>query len=528
MSLSSRLLAASLVVTAGSALIAGTASPSSASALTADASPTSSHSVTATVSPTPYAADLSSNFPGYGTEVDDSKAVVFLPAGSTRMTFDLGADAAVLQLTSVEYWVGTTAKPLHGTAAVEHWGRSVSIDIPGDTFTVDDTDAYFDLEATTAPPAGTLLPPAGRTTGYSYYASGALKTTPSATAAATIELPAAKAVAYVNITSYWASPDSTRALEAGDHVVLAAGRPGFFPNPLPSRSARLDGIEDSDQTGVDLPSTFSSDASNLTMTVSQEAVDILGPRRSSNLTVFDRLDQTPPTSAPSWASINTTVTVPVTLADPTAALRSYIIALYHDYLDRTPAESEIEGWVDGLKSGLPRTSVAQGFVNSDEYRLDRIDAAYRTVLHREPETAGRLNWLHGMQSGALTPDDIETSFYASTEYFQQHGGSNTSWTAALYSTLLNRTGTTADYAFWAGLAAQHGRPWVIAQFWDSRETIGARVTAMYQRYLGRAPDARGLANWVGVALQIGDSGLRAALTSSDEYVATSRSRYPQH
>ncbi|RFA20609.1 GH25 family lysozyme [Subtercola boreus] len=203
---------------------------------------------------------------------------------------------------------------------------------------------------------------------------------------------------------------------------------------------------------------------------------------------------------------------------------NYITALYEDYLKRAPAPQESAGWQDRLAAGAPRTAVAAGFVNSDEYRLQRIDAAYQTVLGRSPDAPGRLSWLNAMKSGGITTDDIETSLYSSTEYFQNHGNTNKSFVASLYTTLLHRQGTDADYTFWANLIAQNGRAWVVAQYWDAQETISQRVSAMYQLYLGRVPDAAGLQGWVNVALQIGDSGLRSGFTSSGEYYARSQTR----
>ncbi|RFA10411.1 hypothetical protein B7R54_15265 [Subtercola boreus] len=199
-------------------------------------------------------------------------------------------------------------------------------------------------------------------------------------------------------------------------------------------------------------------------------------------------------------------------------------ALYWDYLHRSPTESDVRFWCyPAARDGLGVISAS--FVNSDEYRLIRIDNAYRTILGRAPDAGGRLAWLHGMQGGVLSTDDIETTFYASEEYFLQHGGTNTGFVAALYATLLHRSGTASEYAFWAKLVTQHSRAWVVAQFWDSTETISERVSSMYQLYLGRIPDPGGLDSWVSVALQVGDSGLRAGLTGSGEYASRAEYRY---
>ncbi|MCU1477461.1 MAG: hypothetical protein JWQ64_2154 [Subtercola sp.] len=202
-------------------------------------------------------------------------------------------------------------------------------------------------------------------------------------------------------------------------------------------------------------------------------------------------------------------------------------ALYTDFLNRTPSVGEASGWVLALYNGADPSSITAGFVNSDEYRLIRIDAAYQSILGRPSEPAGRLNWLNAMRAGAITTDQIETSLYASQEYFLAHGGTNISFAKALYSTLLHRTGASSDWSFWADLVARHGRDWVIAQFWDSHETISERVSLMYQQYLGRVPDADGLQSWVNIALAIGDSGLRSGLTSSDEYLVRSTYRFSE-
>ncbi|GAA1000151.1 DUF4214 domain-containing protein [Subtercola frigoramans] len=112
--------------------------------------------------------------------------------------------------------------------------------------------------------------------------------------------------------------------------------------------------------------------------------------------------------------------------------QGYVTSLYQDYLGRFPSADETNGWVDRLTQGAPRGAISAGFVNSDEYRLIRIDNAYQSILGRGADGSGRADWLHWMQQGRLTPDDIETSFYASQEYFLQHGGTNPSFTRSLY------------------------------------------------------------------------------------------------
>ncbi|WP_172582827.1 DUF4214 domain-containing protein [Subtercola boreus] len=210
------------------------------------------------------------------------------------------------------------------------------------------------------------------------------------------------------------------------------------------------------------------------------------------------------------------------LADSSA----YVKGLYTDFLGRTPSAEETVFWARQLAVGSPRSIVTGGFVNSDEYRLIRIDAAYRSILGRTAEDGGRMDWLKAMRAGYITTDDIETSLYDSAEYYQSHTGTDPGFVQSLYKRLLHRSTGQEDLDFWSNLIEQNGRAWVISRFWDAPETIGERVSAMYKVYLGRAPDDGGLAGWVGIALDVGDSGLRSGLTSSDEYFNRTLKRFP--
>ncbi|TQL54860.1 uncharacterized protein DUF4214 [Subtercola boreus] len=204
---------------------------------------------------------------------------------------------------------------------------------------------------------------------------------------------------------------------------------------------------------------------------------------------------------------------------------AYVAALYKDYLSRPASGDDRLWWGRQLAYGSPRTIVSDAFVTSDEYRLIRIDAAYKNILGRTSDDGGRVFWLGLMKAGSISTDDIETLLYASDEFYAQHTGTDAGFAASLYTLLLHRNGSADDYAFWANLVAVNGRTWVVDQFWDSTETISERVSLMYKKYLGRSPDAGGLAGWVQSALQLGDSGLRSGLTSSDEYFARSLSRF---
>ncbi|RFA09924.1 hypothetical protein B7R54_12465 [Subtercola boreus] len=208
------------------------------------------------------------------------------------------------------------------------------------------------------------------------------------------------------------------------------------------------------------------------------------------------------------------------------AVNSFITALYRDFLGRTPSAPEVKGWAANLAAGAPRTSIAVGFADSDEYRLIRIDAAYHSILWRGPDAAGRAYWLDQMHRGVIRTEDIEKQFYASQEYVDNRGGTQQSWVGAIYLDLLKRNPSVSDISFWSRAADQQGRVAITVSFWQSQETAERRVSAMYASYLGRTPDQGGLAAWTGYDLANGDSVTRSSLTSSDEYFTLAAKRFP--
>ncbi|GGF40042.1 DUF4214 domain-containing protein [Subtercola lobariae] len=209
-----------------------------------------------------------------------------------------------------------------------------------------------------------------------------------------------------------------------------------------------------------------------------------------------------------------------------AAINSYITSLYKDFLGRTPGASEIAFWAGKLKAGWPRSSISTGFANSDEYRLIRIDAAYESVLHRQSDPQGRLFWLDRMQRGLTTTDEVEMTYYASQEYYDDGGGNDAGYVTGVYLALLNRLPSQADISFWSAIAQRQGRMEVVKDFWNSTETVQKRVSAMYALYLGRTPDPSGLTTWTNFDLANGDSLTRSTLTSSDEYYNRAATRFP--
>lgn len=209
-----------------------------------------------------------------------------------------------------------------------------------------------------------------------------------------------------------------------------------------------------------------------------------------------------------------------------AGTKAFITAAYADVLNRAPSESDMHFWVNGLLSGASRSDVAGGFNNSDEYRLMRIDEAYRTVLGREPEASGRAWWLAQMKAGLLQPDDARRNFYASQEFYTSSGGTDETYIDAIYQVLLGRGYDAGGLVFWSDVLATQGRSGVVDGIWFSAETYYFRVTQTYQSLLGRDPSTSDQAYWTEFARTQGHTAMRTRIMASPEYWNRASKRFP--
>lgn len=87
--------------------------------------------------------------------------------------------------------------------------------------------------------------------------------------------------------------------------------------------------------------------------------------------------------------------------------------LYEAAFNRTPDALGVGFWIARLDEGVSVTAVAQGFINSDEYRatygadvsnLELVRRFYTNILDRAPEEAGLKFWVDKLDSGVSRAD----------------------------------------------------------------------------------------------------------------------------
>jgi hypothetical protein len=166
-------------------------------------------------------------------------------------------------------------------------------------------------------------------------------------------------------------------------------------------------------------------------------------------------------------------------------------------LHRPADPSGLAFWVGQLTAGTAQQGdVANALLNGNEYRTTVIQSLYQTILGRSADANGLAYWLSYFSAGHAI-EEMKVGFYGSDEYFQSHGGSNTSLVKAYYAALLGRSPDAAGLTYWTNLLAGGANRADTARAIMTSSLEGATdiVNHAYTTYLHRAPDAAGLNYW---------------------------------
>ena len=149
---------------------------------------------------------------------------------------------------------------------------------------------------------------------------------------------------------------------------------------------------------------------------------------------------------------------------------AYVTDLYETFLQRLPAQAEIDYWVGYLTQGMNRNIALYYFVYSAEFKLymegifgagavrpeNNLDNDfYRGILNRLPDTAGFNAWLGLMRAaqcaGAQQVRDlsyqIALGFIQSGEYGLR-GRTNSQFIGDLYDAILRRGALPSEVSYW--------------------------------------------------------------------------------
>ncbi len=201
---------------------------------------------------------------------------------------------------------------------------------------------------------------------------------------------------------------------------------------------------------------------------------------------------------------------------------AYVDALAKAFLGRPATDVELDVWVSQLDY-YSSEWLATRLSTSEEYAGAVVDEIYQNALGRAAEPAGRAYWLDLLQNG-MPPQQLGIYFYGSEEFVIKNGG-NSGFVSALYEVLLHRKAEPGGHAYWLELLdrGRAGPDGVASGFYESIESRRDRVTRLYSRFLGRAPEANGLDYWANRLQSVGDFVVAAQLATTEEFYNRSSS-----
>jgi len=96
--------------------------------------------------------------------------------------------------------------------------------------------------------------------------------------------------------------------------------------------------------------------------------------------------------------------------------QDYLYGLYNDILGRSPDATGLSGWTQAMTDGATRAALAAGFLASQEYRSNLVEADYLNYLGRPADPGGEAGWLASVNAG-LTDQALLAAILGSAEAF---------------------------------------------------------------------------------------------------------------
>jgi hypothetical protein len=189
---------------------------------------------------------------------------------------------------------------------------------------------------------------------------------------------------------------------------------------------------------------------------------------------------------------------------------------YRDFLSREADADGLNFWMTSINAGYyTRPQMIEQFFGSAEFQgtIAPVARLYFAYFLRIPDYGGLQFWIQQYRAG-MPLATISQNFATSAEFTGRYGSlSNAQFVTQVYQNVLGRAPDAGGLAFWLGQlnSGAMNRGAVMIGFSESPEYRGVianevYVTMMYSGMLRRAPDAGGFSFWVSY-LDGGSSGL---------------------
>ena len=174
---------------------------------------------------------------------------------------------------------------------------------------------------------------------------------------------------------------------------------------------------------------------------------------------------------------------------------------------------------DHLEEGhLTRSGVVNSLMNTDEYRGLDVDRVFVNYLRRPTDSGGRNYWIGALRDGRALWR-FRAQLFGSNEYFNKAGGTNANYIEMAYRDVMGRSPDSAGKAYWvAKLDGGFDRGSAALQFINSPEARRFLVNDQFLRFLNRKATTAEQNTWSPqISTNDGEQRLIAYLAASNSY-----------
>lgn len=200
---------------------------------------------------------------------------------------------------------------------------------------------------------------------------------------------------------------------------------------------------------------------------------------------------------------------------------SFILRLYEIRLHRAATEQELAFWRNVLQNlNVAPSVVAELIERSPEARTRLVREWYAKFLGREARGGEEQFWVFQLLAGR-SEEEVLSGILGSDEFLNRagtlfsNGTGNERFIRTLYRTILDRTATAGEVAFWQGVLQQVRRHDVVLFFLRSTELRQNLVEDLYESLLFRGSDDVGRNFWVRSVLDM--TRIRIGILGSPEF-----------
>ena len=227
---------------------------------------------------------------------------------------------------------------------------------------------------------------------------------------------------------------------------------------------------------------------------------------------------TAPAASAATPVTTTTAVAPAASGPVGGARTSLVYSWYQQFLGRdASADPGSQYWIVRLRAD-PYDQVLADFLRSPEHVTRRITGYYQDYLGRALDS-GASYWTTGVENGSFPLEWVEQNVLGSTEFVIRSvpAGSDAYQTVQdWYSAILGRQARAGEVDYWATRLETASPLQVVREIWYTPEGVDHRTAVHYSTLLERTPSGGELAYWA-PAERASDIGVITAIATSAEY-----------